>query len=122
MGSIPYQMWCRRSPGARAIACGEIRRSYVDVADLCSALVELGTGSITVENPTSIYGRTTTNHELGELIQTVVDAETGSRPELSLVDRTPPSPQSLTADGFRVRDPTPLTESVRSQLRATREE
>jgi len=100
---------------------GEIRRSYVDVADLCSALVELGTGSITVETPTSIYGRTTTNHELGELIQTVVDAETGSRPDLSLVERTPPSPQSLTADGFRVRTPTPLEQSVRSQVRATRE-
>ncbi|PSP88591.1 NAD(P)-dependent oxidoreductase [Halobacteriales archaeon QS_4_66_20] len=101
---------------------GEIRRSYVDVADLCSTLIELGTGSLTVETPTPISGRTTTNRELGELIQAVVEAETGSEPDLSLVDRSPPSPQSLTARGLRLQDPTPLKESIRSQVRATRDE
>lgn len=96
---------------------GKIRRSYVDVEDLCSTVREIGTDSFTLQSPTSIFAHTTTNHELGEIIQAVVEDETGDRPSISLVDRSPPSPQTLTAADLRVGDPTPLTESVRSQVR-----
>jgi UDP-glucose 4-epimerase len=97
---------------------GEIRRSYVDVEDLCSTVHEIGTGSFTLQSPTSIFAHTTTNHELGERIQTVVEEETGDQPSLSLVDRSPPSPQTLTAADLRVQEPTSLKASVRSQVRA----
>jgi UDP-glucose 4-epimerase len=97
---------------------GEIRRSYVDVEDLCSAVSEIGSDSFTPESPTSIFAHTTTNKELGEIIQAVVAEETGDRPSISLVDRSPPSPQTLTAADLRVREPTSLEASVRSQVRA----
>ena len=103
-------------------ANGEIRRSYVDVEDLAAFLRELGNDSFAVETPSAVFGHTATNRELGELIQEVVEEETGDRPELTLVDRTPPSPLELTAEDLRVRDPTPLKESIRSQVRAAMDE
>ena len=42
MGSIPYQLWCRRSPGARAIACGEIPPPF----DALDAAVYLDYGPV----------------------------------------------------------------------------
>jgi nucleoside-diphosphate-sugar epimerase len=98
---------------------GEIRRSYVDVADLGKFLCELGTGSFDLETPASVFAHTATNRELGEVIQDVVEDETGDRPSLSLVDRSPPSPLELTAEDVRLRDPTPLSASIRTQVRAT---
>jgi nucleoside-diphosphate-sugar epimerase len=96
---------------------GEIRRSYVDVSDLGEFLRELGAGSFDVETPSSVFAHTATNEALGELIQEAVEAETGDRPALSLVDRSPPSPLSLTAEDLRLRDPTPLSTSLRAQVR-----
>jgi nucleoside-diphosphate-sugar epimerase len=103
-------------------ANGEIRRSYVDVEDLGGFLREFGDGSFAVETPAAVFGHTATNHEIGELIQDVVEDETGERPDLSLVGRTPPSPLELTAEDLRLHDPTPLRESVRTQVRATLDE
>jgi UDP-glucose 4-epimerase len=100
---------------------GEIRRSYIDVRDLASALIEAGTASYTVGTPSSIFAHTVTNLELGELIQSVVEDETGSRPTLSLVDRSPPSPRTLTAEDWQIQDSRPLEASVRSQVRAALE-
>lgn len=97
---------------------GTIRRSYVDVADLGEFLRELGSGSFDLETPASVFAHTATNRELGEVIQDVVEEETGDRPSLSLVDRSPPSPLALTAEDVRLRDPTPLSASIRTQVRA----
>lgn len=101
---------------------GEIRRSYIDVRDLASALIDVGRAPFTVRTPSSIFGHTVTNLELGELIQSVVEDETGSRPDRSIVDRSPPSPRTLTADDWQIQDPRPLEASVRSQVRATLEQ
>lgn len=100
---------------------GEIVRSYVDVEDLCVCLREIATGSYVVDSPTAVAAHTTTNQKLGKLIQSVVEEETGSRPALTLVDRSPPSPDRLTGQGLQIREPTALEESVRSQVRATLE-
>jgi UDP-glucose 4-epimerase len=98
---------------------GEIRRSYIDVRDLASALIDVGTDSYAARTPASIYAHTVTNLELGELIQSVVEEEVGTRPSLSLVNRSPPSPRRLTAEDWQLQDPKPLEESIRSQVRAT---
>ncbi|MFC7072069.1 NAD-dependent epimerase/dehydratase family protein [Halovenus rubra] len=97
---------------------GNIRRSYIDVRDLASALIDIGTNAYTVRTPSSIFAHTVTNLELGESIQTVVAEETDTEPTLSLVDRTPPSPRTLTAAEWCLQNPIPLKESLRSQVQA----
>jgi len=98
---------------------GQIHRPYVDVRDLCRALREIGAGSYDVQSPGAIAAHAETNLTVGEHIQSIVAAETGARPSLSVVDREPPSPRTLTAEDLRVRDPRPLDASIRSQVGAT---
>lgn len=100
---------------------GEIVRPYVDVGDLCAFLRELGVGSFAVATPAAVSSYTYTNAEVGEAIQSVVAEETGTEPDLSVVDRTPPSPMELSAEDVTLRDPTPIEESLRSQIRAAME-
>ncbi|WP_372480021.1 NAD-dependent epimerase/dehydratase family protein [Halomicrobium sp. HM KBTZ05] len=100
---------------------GEIVRPYVDVGDLCAFLRELGTGSFAVQSPAAVSSYTFTNAAVGESIQSIVAEETGTEPALSIVDRTPPSPMELSADDIRLREPTPIEASLRSQIRAAME-
>jgi len=97
---------------------GEIVRPYVDVGDLAAFLRELGAGGFDVATPAAVSSYTFTNEAVGERIQRLVAEETGDEPALSVIGRTPPSPTELSADDLRVRDPTSLDESLRSQIRA----
>lgn len=100
---------------------GEIVRPYVDVGDLCAFLRELGSGSFAVETPAAVSSDTFRNETVGERIQSIVAEETGTEPELSIVDRSPPSPMELSAEDVTLRDPTPIEDSLRSQIRAAME-
>lgn len=98
---------------------GKTVRSYVDVSDLCVFLGEIGTASFSIETPAAVYSHTTDNSHLGEIIQAAVAEETGEHPELSIVDRSPPSPRVLTAEDIHLRDSKSLGESIRSQVRSS---
>lgn len=97
---------------------GEIVRPYVDVGDLCAFIRELGSGSFDIDTPSAVSSYSATNEAVGERIQAIVAEETGDEPDLSVIGRTPPSPMELTAEDVRLRDPTPLDESLRSQILA----
>jgi len=97
---------------------GEIVRPYVDVNDLCTVLRDLGSGTFDVSSPAAVSSYSATNETVGERIQTIVAAETGSEPALSVIDRTPPSPMEYAVDDLAIRDPTSLDESLRSQVLA----
>lgn len=100
---------------------GDIVRPYVDVGDLATFLSDLGRGSFDVATPAAVSSYAATNEDVGERIQRIVAAETGAEPALSIIDRTPPSPMELAAEDVCLRDPTPLDESLRSQVRAAME-
>jgi len=97
---------------------GDIVRPYVDVGDLAAFLRDLGRGSFDVATPAAVSSYSFTNETVGEHIQAIVAEETGEEPALSVIDRTPPSPMELVAEDLAVRDPTPLRESLRSQILA----
>jgi nucleoside-diphosphate-sugar epimerase len=97
---------------------GEIVRPYVDVGDLCAFLRDLGSGPFDVATPAAVSSYSATNADAGERIQRIVAEETGSEPDLSVIERTPPSPIELVADDLCLRDPTPLDASLRTQILA----
>ena len=100
---------------------GDIVRPYVDVGDLAAFLRDLGRGSFDIATPAAVSSYTATNEDVGERIQRIVADETGTEAALSVIDRTPPSPMELSANDVCLRDPTPLDESLRSQIRAATE-
>lgn len=96
---------------------GELRRSYVDVGDLADFLHAIDPTADQFDGPTTITAHTATNARIAEQLRSIIGDETGTRPSIVTIDRSPPAPEDLSATGVSIPDPTPLQDSLRSQVR-----
>lgn len=96
---------------------GALTRTYVDVGDLAELLIDVDpTSARWTTGPVSVAAHTATNATIGERLRHLIADEVGHEPSIITLDRSPPAPADLSANGVTIDDPTPLEVSLRSQI------